>query len=509
MKATPSSVFKVCFSTLFVLTMLTANAQPLEPVPGPKGLYGYKNSQTGELVIPFQYDIAYPFTNGFAYVAIDSIGSYMDKTGLIVASGSVYAPSIFSQGLAAIRTAVDDDYKYGYVDTTGAWAIPPIFDTAYPFSRGLAAVSIHDRFYYINTEGNIVIDLDFIEAYPFSGELALVKSREKSLWGCIDTTGKLIINYRYNAAGHFSEGMAPVQWGEFWGFISDKGLQTVSCQYETVSTMRNNRALVVYNNLGGYIDRNGILVIPAEYIRASPFINGLACVYKDRRWGYIDTLGKMVIKPQFESANFFSDGLACVRKGRYGYIDPTGKVVIKYRYRDALNFSQGLARVGNGRTYGFIDVQENLVIPMEYDDAGRFDHRGLAQVTKNGQTYYINKRGQAVKTRDLLHIDEKPKFQGRDQNTFSDWVKNQIKYPPDAEKIGIQGTVYLTFCIDTDGSLIDVQVLQGVHPDIDREAIRVVSSSPKWTPGKKGDKPVKKRCYLPIHFHLRVPQPVR
>ena len=509
-----TSGFRTGFGMIFVLTFMVANAQPLEPIPGPRGLYGYKNGQTGALVIPYQYDIAHPFTNGFAYVAIDSIGSYIDKTGRTVATGSIYAPSYFSHGLALVRIFVDDDHKYGYIDTTGKQVIAPMFDDAYPFSSGLALVSMDKRLYYIDTTGNIVIDIDPYAARPFSGELAFVREKE-GRWGCIDKTGKFVIDYRYNMVGNFLQGIAAVRWGEYWGYITDKGAELVPCQYRAVMGFSDNRASVQYDRLRGYIDKTGRSVIPTRYIFASAFENGLACVQRenDLRYGYIDTLGKTVIKFQFDRASTFFDGLACVRKnGRFGFIDRKGKVVIKHRYHDALRFSNGLACVSDGRKYGFIDVTGNLVIPMEYDRLSNFDSRGLAQVVKDGQTYYVNKRGESVKTRDSLYIDEKPKFQGRDEKSFSAWVNSQIKYPPDASEHRIEGTVYLTFVIDTDGSVTDVEVLQGVFPDLDEEAVRVVSSSPKWTPGlQRGEKPVKVRYNFPIVFQLRrspIPNPI-
>ena len=219
-------------------------------------------------------------------------------------------------------------------------------------------------------------------------------------------------------------------------------------------------------------------------------------------------MGKAVIKLQYDRAAPFSDGLACVRKnGRYGYIDRMGKTVIKFAYREAGTFSNGLASVGNGQKFGFIDVEGNLVIPMEYDQQSRFDDRGLAQVIQNDQTYLINKRGEKVKTGESLIIEVKPKFLGKDGDTFVSWVQGQIKYPPDPVRFQIQGTVILTFVIDTDGSVIDIEIRRSVHPDLDQEAIRVISSSPKWTPGTQGDKPVKVRYNFPVTFQLKSPQP--
>jgi protein TonB len=79
----------------------------------------------------------------------------------------------------------------------------------------------------------------------------------------------------------------------------------------------------------------------------------------------------------------------------------------------------------------------------------------------------------------------------------------ELVYPEVAKENGIQGRVTLQFVVDTDGSVRDVKVIRGVDPALDKEAVRVVSSSPKWTPGRQRDKPVKVRYIFPVIFQLR------
>ena len=100
-------------------------------------------------------------------------------------------------------------------------------------------------------------------------------------------------------------------------------------------------------------------------------------------------------------------------------------------------------------------------------------------------------------------VDEKPLFEGKGANAFTTWVNSRISYPDIASEKGIQGKVTLSFLIDVDGSLKDIKVLRSVDPYLDNEAIRVVSTSPKWTPGKQGGKVVKVRYSFPIHFQLQ------
>ena len=100
-------------------------------------------------------------------------------------------------------------------------------------------------------------------------------------------------------------------------------------------------------------------------------------------------------------------------------------------------------------------------------------------------------------------VEDKPKFQGGDANTFSAWVNKNLQYPEIAKENGVQGRVTLQFTVNTDGSVSDVKVLRGVDSSLDKEAVRIVSQSPKWTPGKQRERPVKVTYVFPVIFQLR------
>lgn len=100
-------------------------------------------------------------------------------------------------------------------------------------------------------------------------------------------------------------------------------------------------------------------------------------------------------------------------------------------------------------------------------------------------------------------VEEKPKFQGGDANEFSAWVNKHLEYPEIAKENGVQGRVTLQFTVNPDGSVSNVKVLRGVDSSLDKEAVRVVSQSPKWTPGKQRDRAVKVTYTFPVIFQLR------
>lgn len=100
-------------------------------------------------------------------------------------------------------------------------------------------------------------------------------------------------------------------------------------------------------------------------------------------------------------------------------------------------------------------------------------------------------------------VEVKPSFQGGTANDFSKWVQQRLVYPEIALENGISGTVILYFEVDKDGNLINVKVLRGVDKSLDDEAVRVVKSSPKWSPGRQQDIAVKCQYQFPVTFQLR------
>ena len=98
----------------------------------------------------------------------------------------------------------------------------------------------------------------------------------------------------------------------------------------------------------------------------------------------------------------------------------------------------------------------------------------------------------------FVTVEQKPKFNGGDANDFSKWVNSKLVYPEIAKENGVEGRVILQFTIGKDGRLQDVQVLRTPDESLAREAVRVVSSSPKWEPGRQNGKAV------PVHYNFPV-----
>lgn len=331
----------------------------LQLFPVSKGKqYGYMDA-TGKLVVPCQYNLAYPFYDG---VGIAQLGQehpdgealvYLNARGEVLYQSKItaFSPKYLrsSEGLSGFCT----EQGCGYFNQFGQEVIPPRYFMVMPFSERLGAV-------FLKPQGK--------------------------QWGYVDKTGRLVIGpldqaYRYALdALAFSQGLAPI-------LVEQEGTH----QY-------------------GFMNASGKIAIAPRFLEVKGFRDGLAPAavavptdaqgHTETRWGYINRTGAWAIRPQFTQANEFSEGLAAVAvENQWGFIQPDGKMVIPTQYRYADRFSQGLAKVRVDEVhYGFINPAGQFVIPPQYTLADRFS-QGLVRIGFHDFTQkfgYMNRTGRFV-----------------------------------------------------------------------------------------------------------------
>jgi periplasmic protein TonB len=101
----------------------------------------------------------------------------------------------------------------------------------------------------------------------------------------------------------------------------------------------------------------------------------------------------------------------------------------------------------------------------------------------------------------FMVVEQQPEFEGG-YEAMMNFIKKNMRYPASARRMGIDGTVYVSFVVGKNGAIDDVKVLRGISADCDKEAVRVVQAMPPWKPGKQNGKPVFVRFNLPIKFKL-------
>lgn len=216
--------------------------------------FGYINKK-GEQVVPFEYDDADDFQNGFARFRQGTKFGVFDSTGAVLVPARYSNLGRFIEG----KAIADIGAKFGFIDSTGTEIIKPLYQYAYDFSEGLAAVAVDGKFGYINDKGELIIKPEYEAVRPFSMGMAAVKKEGK--WGFIGKDGAAKLRFVFDDASFFSEGRCAVMIKRKWGFIDERGALVIPAEFDAVGTFGNGLAEIMKGNISVYINRQG-LVIP-------------------------------------------------------------------------------------------------------------------------------------------------------------------------------------------------------------------------------------------------------
>ena len=226
-----------------------------------------------------------------------------------------------------------------------------MFDEMEDWNDEFYQVSLNNRYNLLNKQSNTLLYRRWYDDihYPSDG-LVLAELNDK--FGFIDTTGRVIIPFKYASADNLFEGLARVQ----------------------------------LNGKCGFIDKSCREVIPCKYNEAYSFSEGLARVRLNRKWGCIDKTGREVIPFKYDWVWDFSNGLAPVKlNDRWGFIDKTGREVIPCEYDYVFNFSGRLARAQLNDKWGYIDKQGNW-----YNEKPTILPESINKITVSDIRYMVN-----------------------------------------------------------------------------------------------------------------------
>jgi protein TonB len=141
-----------------------------------------------------------------------------------------------------------------------------------------------------------------------------------------------------------------------------------------------------------------------------------------------------------------------------------------------------------------VEIEDDFDFDMEATDDTEYDF-----------TTMITDDGEDIEEEEVFYIvEDMPTFNGGEPATeFRKYIAQNLQYPEIAAENGVSGRVIVQFAVDKTGQVVDAVVVRSVDPALDKEAIRVVMSSPKWTPGKQRGKAVKVLFTFPINFVLQ------
>ena len=141
-----------------------------------------------------------------------------------------------------------------------------------------------------------------------------------------------------------------------------------------------------------------------------------------------------------------------------------------------------------------VEIEDEFDFDMEATDDTEYDFTSMvtddSEEIEEEEVFYI--------------VEDMPTFNGGDPATeFRKYIAQNLQYPEIAAENGVSGRVIVQFAVDRTGRVVDAVVVRSVDPALDKEAVRVVMSSPKWTPGKQRGKAVKVLFTFPINFVLQ------
>jgi bifunctional DNA-binding transcriptional regulator/antitoxin component of YhaV-PrlF toxin-antitoxin module len=172
-------------------------------------------------------------------------------------------------------------------------------------------------------------------------------------------------------------------------------------QYDKLDDFHEGLAAVCKNGKWGFIDKAGHEIIPCKYKEVKDFCNGVAVVEQDDKSGIIDKYGSTIVPIRYNWINRFSKGDSLTSaglNGKQGILNIKGETVIPFEYDEVNGFKEGLMVVKKDEKYGCIDKNNNVIIPLEYEDAGfrKCFSQGLIALKKDGKFGYLNRNGSVV-----------------------------------------------------------------------------------------------------------------
>lgn len=301
------------------------------------------------------------------------------------------------------------------------------------------------------------------------------------------------------------------------------------------------REAIIYESKYIVTDKNtqGEILNYGEYSSISPWIyNGLARHYYEPdviyskgnysdnkitgKWLYYDTLG-VADTVNYEAANRFNYKLSPEEIERSHR--STDKA-LKHKHIDSLrkymvsNFHlPARTRTSTPSIYAqimaYIDTLGQVrspIIPGKIDDDAKSELLRLLSLYRNPiptqedlcniKFNFSNEESSSEEEEVFYVCEDMPRFQGKSKEHFQNYIMQNLRYPQEAAENNETGSVFVSFIIEKDGSVSNVKIKKGVSHALNNEAIRVVSSSPKWTPGKQREKAVRVQFTFPISFEM-------
>ncbi|MGZ4037238.1 MAG: WG repeat-containing protein, partial [Bacteroidia bacterium] len=335
---------------------------------------------------------------------------------------------------------VNDSDFTGFIDTSGHYRIPPLYEAASPFKEGYSVVERNDSVWYINKENENVFNTYYAEAYGFTNGMAPVKTNGKwyfinrqaqqvagpfeelsecseasyiyrldGKYGAMDAYANPFIQAQFDKMGDFKNGRAYYLSNGLYGFVSRSGVGSKP-KYQWISDFDENKlAIVKYNNQYGLIDQNDSTVLKPAFDLVVKARNQVYIVVKNNKYGFYSAAGCFISDPDFDyrkelGPDYYTNGrlfkllknAPSAAKGKQALMDANGRISIDYDTYEEVNFAQNsLIRVKRHGKYGFVDRKLNLAVACKYSSATDFED-SLSICMLKQESILINAKGEEI-----------------------------------------------------------------------------------------------------------------
>jgi hypothetical protein len=230
--------------------------------------------------------------------------------------------------------------------------------------------------------------------------MPLLPASQNNQYGYVNSTGAVVIPFKYDWADAFHEGAAIVTLHEKSGYINKSGTTIFPCELEEAAPFNKGVAVAKKNGKYGILHKTGKIILPFEYediIGNEPSNEAIFIALKEKTYFYYTIAGTLLFTGNYELAGTFVSGKAYfVQEGKYGFIHSTGKVIIPPQYDWVENFKHnGLARVKQLEKFGVMDTTGKMILPCEYTAIDELTGN-YVRVAKDKKFGFANKQGQLI-----------------------------------------------------------------------------------------------------------------
>jgi len=381
--------------------------------------YGMINFK-GETILPFEFTTAFVVPEGFC------VAEKADKTGnnrwygLYDLNGKQVLPHVYESIDAFFngRAIFRKNGKWGVLDENGSELISARYDRIDRYNNNGYAVVYKNfgkddvRVGIIDKKGHEVVPVKYQwidEVYNvYDGMVALAENRK---YGFADSSGKIVIPFKYVKVESFISGIAKV-WKDWHhcGYINKTGKEIIPCIFDPMDQANLRRYYDKYiigikDSVHHVFDYTGKHIATLPYSRLGTLNEKRKTflVSAHNKVGSLDSNLQIKIPVIYESMEFINYGIAARKKDKIGFIYDNGKVLHPFKYDRievvhmpyADDYKNGLMKVGIGTKTGLMNSSKHLIIPVIYDEIENFSY-GLALVRRNNKYGFVNLKGKEV-----------------------------------------------------------------------------------------------------------------